>query len=346
MEEIVRARDLKIVSIDSPRLRGLLLLLASIFSLPMSLGCSMGKDSPNREGVIVMAHGGTASWNEAVEAAVDPLSLIVPTEIAYGMADRQSLQNSVGKLEAKGVNRIAVVRLFVSGDSFLGQTEYFLGLRSDPPPFFLIHKHDGDMATAFADRSSQHAPRIVSSLENLIPPIETKSEIGLSRAGLYDSEEIGRIIVERVQSLSRDPSKESVLILAHGEGEDRLNQRWLHRLESLTAKINAIGNFRSIQVETLREDWVEKRKISEKHIRMFVEEVQKDHGEVLVVPFRVFGFGPYAAVLRNLPYRSDGLGLLPHKGVTRWLEREVSRVFQNHHWEDPFFSKLEGADHH
>lgn len=342
----VRIRDLGILSRKSSRLGRILLVLLGVVSLPISLGCSVGKDSPNREGVIVMAHGGTASWNEAVEVAVAPLRLVVPTEIAYGMADRQSLQNSVEKLEAKGVNRIAVVRLFVSGDSFLGQTEYFLGLRSDPPPFFLIHQHGGDMATAFANRSPQHEPRMVSSQENRIPPIETESDIDLSRSGLYDSRGIGRIVVERVQGLSRDPAEESVLILAHGEGEDRINQRWLDRLESLTEEIKEIGEFRSIRVETLREDWVEKREIAEERIRMFVEEGQQNHGEVLVVPFRVFGFGPYASVLRDLDYRSDGLGLLPHRSITSWLEKEASLVFRNNHWEDPFSLKLENTDHH
>lgn len=341
----VRIRDLEILSIKSCRLRRILLFLLGVFSLLISSACSEEQEPLNREGVIVMAHGGTASWNKAVEAAIDPLRLIVPTEIAYGMADRESLQNSVGKLEANGVNRIAVVRLFVSGDSFLDQTEYFLGLRPDPPPFFLIHEHGGDMATAFAARLPQHAPRMVSSLENRIPPIETKSEIDLSRSGLYDSGEIGRIVVERVQSLSRDPDKESVLILAHGEGEDRLNQRWLNRLEILTEEIKEIGDFRSIRVETLREDWVEKREIAEERIRMFVEEGQRAHGEVLVVPFRVFGFGPYATVLKGFDYRSDGLGLLPHKSVTNWLKREASLIFQSNYWEDPFSLNLESADH-
>ena len=91
----MRIRDLEILSSKAARLRRRLLGLLGVVSLPMSLGCSVGKDSPNREGVIVMAHGGTTSWNEAVEVAVAPLRLVVPTEIAYGMADRQSLQLSL-----------------------------------------------------------------------------------------------------------------------------------------------------------------------------------------------------------------------------------------------------------
>ena len=219
-------------------------------------GCSPARDPQTRAGLIVMAHGGDSAWNEAVEAAVQPLSLISPTEIAYGMADRHALQHSVEKLEARGVDRIAVVRLFVSGDSFLDQTEYFLGLRPDPPAAFLIHEHGGDMADAFASRNPQHAPRLVSSREHPIPPVQTDSDILLSKAGLYDSEQIGRIVVERVHALSRDPGRESVLVLAHGEGEDAVNQKWLHQLETLVSEIGGAvsGSLLSSLAQPMRDE--------------------------------------------------------------------------------------------
>lgn len=37
-------------------------------------------------GIIVMAHGGNATWNNDVEASVAPLHATYPVEIAYGMA--------------------------------------------------------------------------------------------------------------------------------------------------------------------------------------------------------------------------------------------------------------------
>jgi hypothetical protein len=87
----------------------------------------------SRVGVLVMAHGGSSEWDAAVETAVAPLAAELPTEIAFGMARRETLQEAVARLEGAGVDRIAVVRLFISGSSFLHRTQYFLGLRDDPP---------------------------------------------------------------------------------------------------------------------------------------------------------------------------------------------------------------------
>ncbi len=68
-----------------------------------------------------------------------PLQSTYAIEIAFGMADAASLQDSVAKLEARKVHRIGVVRLFVSGESFVDETEKIFGLKpgaplTPPPP--------------------------------------------------------------------------------------------------------------------------------------------------------------------------------------------------------------------
>jgi hypothetical protein len=49
------------------------------------------------------------------------------------MADAASLQDGVRKLEEQGVERIGVVRLFVSGDSWYERTEQILDIRPGAP---------------------------------------------------------------------------------------------------------------------------------------------------------------------------------------------------------------------
>jgi hypothetical protein len=89
-------------------------------------------------GVLVMAHGGTEEWNAAVREAVEPLTENMPTAVAFGMADPLSLSASLAALEEAGVERVAVVRMFLSGESFAGQTKYLLGLTPSPPQHFLL----------------------------------------------------------------------------------------------------------------------------------------------------------------------------------------------------------------
>lgn len=81
-----------------------------------------------------MAHGGSEEWDAAVLQAVEPLRRSYPLEVAFGMADAATLQEGVRRLEAAGVARIGVVRLFVSGESWYERTEQILGLAAGAPP--------------------------------------------------------------------------------------------------------------------------------------------------------------------------------------------------------------------
>lgn len=313
----------------------LALLLAVSAAL---LGPSGKSDSNPKTGLLIMAHGGDREWNGAVQGAVEPLKAELPLEIAFGMADPHALQAAVRSLEDRGVRYIAVVRLFVSAASFRQQTEYFLGLRPDPPAQFLLHRgplpNEEDQYRSGIDPFS--LVRVVDSSQEAIPPIQIQSQIDLNREGLYDSAEMGKIIVERVRHLSRNPSHEAVLVLAHGEGEDQLNRLWKGRIGELVEGIQKLGDFREVRAETLREDWFRKREQAEAQIQAFFQRHQVPGVSVLVVPFRVFGFGPYRAVLEGLDYVADGRGLLPHPAVTRWIREQAQEIFQRNQWPNPF----------
>ena len=57
-----------------------------------------------------------------------------------------------------------------------------------------------------------------------------------------------------------------------------------------------------------------------------MDEARRDGGRVIVIPFRVAGFGPYARVLEGLPYASDGRALLPSAEVERWVRRQAREL--------------------
>ena len=167
----------------------------------------------------------------------------------------------------EGVTDIAVVGLFVSSQSFREQIEYLLGLSSEPPAMYLHHHGGGDLTM------NHHIEMIPGNLAP--PPIQKNATLILNREGLYDSDKVGRIMVERVASLSLSPDKESVLILAHGEGDNSLNNQWLSRVDDLATQVRRSGPFRHVQVETLREDWQDERARAEKRIRNYVQEAME-----------------------------------------------------------------------
>lgn len=263
-------------------------------------------------GVLVMAHGGGPTWNGEVETMLAPVARDYPIEIAFGMADPATMQEAVQKLEARGVRRIAVVRLFISGESWYERTEQILGVRPGAPP---------------RPQQSADAGHGAHGGHNMdLWRINTTASFALSQEGLADAPEMGSVLVERARALSHDPQRESVLILAHGPEDDGENDRWLARIDARAQSVRQAAPYRAVRVETLREDWPEKRAASEARIRAFVQEASANGGRAIVIPYRLSGFGPYARVLEGLAYESDGKGLIPSAEVERWVRRQAEQL--------------------
>jgi hypothetical protein len=279
-------------------------VIALVLALAASLVASspgFAEGKPNGSGILVMAHGGSEEWNQRIKEMVEPLRTKYPVEIAFGMARASTMAEGVKQLEAKGVEQIAVVRMFISGESFLDQTKYILGLRDEKP-----HGHFMEPPTV----------------------IDTEAKILLSRDGVGDSELVDGILADRVQTLSQDPSKERILFIAHGPADDEENERWLTSMRARGQRIGKELNFSAVHFETLREDWPEKRKSAEARIRQVVEQGNKEGERVIVVPFRMAGIGPYRDVLEGLDYVADEKGLCPHPNITKWIEQTAIELWR------------------
>lgn len=301
-------------------------MLLTLLSLHLWAGTAVAAPSTAAPvGILVMAHGGKPDWEAGLLDALKDLRRRATLEVAFGMASAPSLQEAAARLHERGARRIAVVRLFVSGESFLAETRQILGLSPGAPA-----RPKG--ATAVHAGHHDHGP---GSLWR----VESTAEFALSRAGLMDSPEMGRVLAKRAAALSRDPRRESVLILAHGPEDDAENGRWLAKISGLAAAVGRSLPFRDVRVETLREDWPEKRAAAERRIQDYVRRGAED-GKVLVVPFRVLGFGPYARVLKGLDYVADEVGLLPDAAVADWIAAQAVDLAQARGWPDPLADEL------
>lgn len=255
-------------------------------------------------GVLVMAHGGGEEWNHNVSASVSELGERIPLAVAFGMADPNTLQAAVDELENRGVNTIAVVRLFLSGASFLHQTEYLFGIRPDPPRMGMI------------------GHRMVEGPD--LPLLETNARVLLDRAGMAGSEQVSRIMASRAEASASDPAKTGVVLIAHGMGAEEENQEVLDAMEISAQRLRSKG-YGEVRVATLREDWAETREHAERKIRATVSRMGERWQQVVVIPYRVFGFGPYADVLEGLEYVATD-GLLPHSLIGDWVAIRSSAV--------------------
>jgi len=254
---------------------------------------------PDKIGVVVLAHGAGHYYNKKILETVAPIREKIPTEIAFGMADTELLEEAISKLESHGVRRIHVVRLYDTTASLKEATEYVLGLRKSPAG----HGHGGLSA------------RVRSSA------------LLSTSGGLEDHPLISEVLLYRVQEVSREPSKETVILLAHGARSEETNRLWLKKMEAQAQfiKERSTKPFKAIHVATLREDWPEKREKAVEEIRKMIEEASKEGGRAVVISNRIAGAGPYQKYLKGLDYIFNGTGIAPHPNLTRWIEQEVDR---------------------
>lgn len=299
------------------------ILIAWGLSLPM-ISCAQQVDD---FGVLIMAHGGTPHWNQGVLDTTAALAKTHNLEVAFGMADAVSLQDAVTKLEERGAKRIAVVRLFISGESWYERTQQILGMVEGAPMREIIQNHEDSHSThtmAETDHALTETPTMTHSME--FWKIDSTARFALSKPGLAQAHEMGDVLLTRASALSENPAREDVLILAHGPGDDAENERWLEYINARADVIRAAHQFRNVKVATLREDWEEKRIGAEQEVQEFVVNATATNGTAIVIPYRVHGFGPYADVLEGLDYRADEKGLIPHEGVTQWIAAQIEQL--------------------
>src|SRR5699024_1516719 len=184
-----------------------------------------------RLGVIVHAHGAGFHWNETMRQAASPLAEDYMLDFAFSMGGAGTLTRAIERLEQRGAEAVVIVRVFSMADSFLGGIERLIGADYEacrPGDLGPMHGHGAPAA------------RVLTSL-----PVVT-------HGGLEDDPLFARALLERARDLSRQPERETVLLVAHGKGDDEGNARWLDLLESLRQQMMEHGgdDFRDIRIGT------------------------------------------------------------------------------------------------
>lgn len=281
-------------------------------------------------GILLLAHGGDASWNQEVERLRARVNAKVPTETALGMADPKSLQSAVDRLEKRKVRRIVAVPLFVQSRSeVLDQTAYVLGL-SDTPSEALraglerMAKAHGAHA-AHGAHGAHGAPAHGHSMEFSTVRVRARAPLALARA-LDDHALVGRILAERARALSKDPARERVVLVAHGPVDETAVEAWRGSMRSLCG---ALKGFRSCGFGLLRDDAApDIRAAAVGELRALVAGAKEEKARALVLPVLIARGGIERKIVKDLAgldYAWSGETLMPHDGFEAWvLERAAS----------------------
>ena len=166
------------------------------------------------QGVLLLAHGGSGDWNREVLALADRIDSSRPVEVAFGMANKRTIQDAVDRLTERGVSGIVAVPLFISShSSVLRATEYLLGSRDEAPPELQAFarmgaRRDSGHADADADADADPSFDRTTRVETTVPISVTTALDGHSL--------VAEILISRAVDVSRTPEEEIVVLVAHG----------------------------------------------------------------------------------------------------------------------------------
>ncbi|MFQ5588978.1 MAG: sirohydrochlorin chelatase [Nitrospiria bacterium] len=246
-------------------------------------------------GVVLMPHGSDFNWNETIRQNLKPLLERYKIEYAFSMADPKVIERAVERLEKRGARAIMVIRVFSLAASFREKTEYILGLND------AYRRAGGTMRVS--------SPAIFTTL-----------------GGTEDDSLLADIMLERAKGLSKNPEKETVILLAHGTDDEERNRHWMNNLATLAGEMQKNGGsaFKDIQYYTWREDWPDKRDKAVEVIRQMIEIANRDGGTAILVPERITGQGHGEEFLEGLDFRYT-TGFAPHPNFVKWVEGQIER---------------------
>jgi sirohydrochlorin ferrochelatase len=282
-----------------------------------ALGVSVSAQQPApKTGILLLAHGGQPQWNQRVEGVVKRVDAAMPAEVAFGMATRANLQSAIDKLTARGVTEIVAVPLFVSShSSVITSTEFLLGLRQDAP---------ADLAKFAKMDHRAHGPAADSHASHADPssPVTTTARVRMTPA-FNRHDIIGAIVADRATAISRTPSAEAVIIVAHGPVPEDDNQKWLADMAVLAQKVKASAPYASVDYMTVRDDAGPAiRDAATAELRGKVSAQAVQGRRVLIVP-HLMSFGGIEQGLRKrldgLDYTMTAQGLMPDDRIVDWV---------------------------
>jgi len=288
----------------------------------------------NPTGVLLLAHGGKAAWNDEVNNVAAEIGKQFPVEVAFGMATKRNIQTAIDKLEAQGVTSIVAVPLFISSNSsVITSTEYLLGLRKDAPKDLAVFAKMDHGSGGHGGHDAHSAHTNTGSAEPFDPTTPVAHKVPITMRKALDADPtVADILLTRASSISNDPKNEVVIVVAHGPVSEETNRLWLNDMAKLADGMKAKSSYRAIEYLTVRDDAPEPiRGQATAEFRALVEKANAQKARVLIVPLLLSFGGIEDGInkrLDGLDYTITSQALLPDARIAQWAIRSVTAASQ------------------
>lgn len=172
-----------------------------------------------------------------------------------------------------------------------------------------------------AQGADSHAMMMDASFDPTTPiksPVPIRITAALDRHPL-----VAQILLARSSSISQEPKKEVVVLVAHGPVPDDDNAKWLAEMKSLAAAMRRASSFKRIEYLTVRDDATKEVRVqATAELRNVIKRATAAGNRVLVVPLLLSYGGIEAGIkkrLEGLSYTMSPQGLLSHERLAEWV---------------------------
>ncbi|MFH2204602.1 MAG: hypothetical protein ABIJ96_15920 [Elusimicrobiota bacterium] len=261
-------------------------------------------------GILLIGPAGGHSWNATISSLRKELGSQKPLETVSGTYGTRELQHALDRLKATSVQKIVVVPLSLHSKTMeIDQLKYMLGISEHP-------------SKAYIDAWRMN--------ERLIKRAKVKLPITIG-GGLDAAPLVGEILTAQAKKLSREPAKESVVLVGFGTEADEANTVHKRLLDTLGGQIRAQGGYQDVRTHLMRPSTKDKPKLdadSERRLRTLIKNLSVK-SRVIVLTHMLEQDGQERTLHKKLDYlfyRWGAGSLLPDKRITSWIMAEAEKA--------------------
>jgi len=254
-------------------------------------------------GVLILSHGVGQNSDKLLKQSLEPMATKRPTAIGFGMSMMSSahLQAAVDDLVARGAKKIILV------DE--GTTTKYNTLTRHWQYIFGLYPEASYMS---------------------VPQVKAPGVKFLWAGHFNDDPLVTEMVYENAKSVSRNPAKETLIIVGHGPEDKVDNEPDLKILQAHVDRIKAKKEFADVRIINLQDDALKPVRASNvRTLRRWVEQAGKEGRDVIVVAISAASYGVQVNIrndLKGLDYTFAEKGLVENPKFVTWVESVVDRA--------------------
>ncbi len=267
-------------------------------------------------GLLLLASDAGSGWKKDLAALRGQLKGMA-VESVGGASDPVALQKAVERLERQRPGKIVAVSLEPLSESpVIQEARFLLGVREQPAedkPDADSERLSGGLKSSLVLETSR--PRWLKRVKSSVPIVMA--------ATLDQSPALADILADRARKLSRDPARDTLLLVGQGPRSDKALKSWQAAADAVAEQARAKGGFARAAAVHVRDGVRSGQRDRDRDgLKAKLSELAQ-HGTIVAVPLAPDG-KRLERLLRqsagSTAYRWDGQGALGDVRLLEWIK--------------------------